>query len=182
MANAMPELDVAQLVAEHHAGMYRYAYRLTGSVHDAEDLTQQAFLIAQRKIGQLHKQGKVRAWLFAIVRNCYLKSRLRRRPVLAEDLSLKLEMLPGPMAENGGDGDLLQDALNRMPDAFRLVLVMYYFEECSYRAIAKRLGMPIGTVMSRLSRAKGHLRSMLARRRLSREGGRPKWLASEAGR
>ncbi len=64
-----------------------------------------------------------------------------------------------------------------MPDAFRLVVVMFYFEECSYREIAERLEVPIGTVMSRLARAKGHLRSILfepeagARKRPTSDGG-----------
>ena len=60
MADTQPGPDVAQLVAEHHQAVYRYAYRLTGSVHDAEDLTQQVFLIAQRKMGQLRKMGSAR--------------------------------------------------------------------------------------------------------------------------
>ena len=64
------------------------------------------------------------------------------------------------------DRERLQEALNRLPEAFRLVVVMFYFEECSYREIAERLEMPIGTVMSRLARAKGYLRSsMLAAER-----------------
>ena len=60
-----------------------------------------------------------------------------------------------------GDADRLQQALNRLPEVFRLVVVMFYFEECSYREIADQLQMPIGTVMSRLARAKGQLRSMM---------------------
>ena len=58
MADARSGPDVAQLVADHHRSVYQYAYRLTGSVQDAEDLTQQVFLIAQRKIGQLRKMTR----------------------------------------------------------------------------------------------------------------------------
>lgn len=55
MADERARMDVAQLVAEYHQAVYRYAYRLSGSVPDAEDLTQQVFLLAQQKLGQLRK-------------------------------------------------------------------------------------------------------------------------------
>ena len=60
------------------------------------------------------------------------------------------------------DSARLQDALDRLPAGFRLAVVMFYFEECSYREIADELGVPLGTVMSRLARARGHLRSVLS--------------------
>jgi len=160
MADARSGPDIAQLVADHHRAVYQYAYRLTGSVQDAEDLTQQVFLNAQRKIGQLRNMDAAGSWLFAILRNCFLKDRQRRRPALAGDLALNIDLIAEAMPPDGVDGSRLQDALNRLPDAFRLVVVMFYFEECSYREIADQLEMPIGTVMSRLARAKGQLRSM----------------------
>ena len=141
--------------------MYRYAYRLAGSVSDAEDLTQQVFLTAQRKMGQLRRMDNARAWLFAILRNCFVRDRQRRRPIPAVDLSLNMEMVPAPPPEEGVDQDRLQHALNQLPEAFRLVVVMFYFEDCSYRDIARRLEIPIGTVMSRLARARRHLRAAL---------------------
>jgi RNA polymerase sigma-70 factor, ECF subfamily len=172
--------DVAQLVAEHHQAVYRYAYRLTGSAQDAEDLTQRVFLAAQRKIGQLRILDKARAWLFAILRNCFLKDRQRQRPVLAADLSLKMDLIAASPPRKGADRDQLQDALDQLPDIFRLVVVMFYFEECSYREIAERLEMPIGTVMSRLARAKGHLRSILFASEHGQRKGRPS-VASKQG-
>jgi RNA polymerase sigma-70 factor, ECF subfamily len=161
MAGACSELDVAKLVADHHRSVYQYAFRLTGSVQDAEDLAQQVFLIAQRKIGQLRDLDAAGSWLFAILRNCFLKDRQRRRPVLAGDLALDVDLMPDDAPPEAIDGNELQNALNRLPDAFRLVVVMFYFEECSYREIADQLQMPIGTVMSRLARAKGQLRSIM---------------------
>jgi RNA polymerase sigma factor (sigma-70 family) len=161
MAAARSGPDVVQLVADHHRAVYQYAYRLTGSVQDAEDLTQQVFLIAQRKIGQLRKVDAAGSWLFAILRNCFLKERQRRRPALAGDMDLNVDLIPEEGLPEGGDGDRLQQALNRLPEVFRLVVVMFYFEECSYRQIADELEMPIGTVMSRLARAKGQLRTMM---------------------
>jgi RNA polymerase sigma-70 factor, ECF subfamily len=161
MADAQSAPDVTQLVTQYHQAVYQYAYRLTGSVQDAEDLTQQAFLAAQRKMGQLRNIENAKAWLFAILRNGFLKDRQRRWPALAADLPLNIESVQSSPIEEGVDRDRLQDALNRLPEASRLVLMMFYFEQCSYREIARRLEMPIGTVMSRLARAKDYLRTIL---------------------
>ena len=78
MADRAAPSAMVQLVADHHQELYRYAYRLSGSVSDAEDLTQQAFLIAQQKLGQVRDAGSVRGWLFTVLRNCYLKARGKR--------------------------------------------------------------------------------------------------------
>ena len=162
MAGVPARMDIAQLVAEQHRAVYAYAYRLSGSVADAEDLTQQAFLVAQQKLGQLRKVESARSWLFTILRNSYLKDRQRPRPVPAASLRMNVNTIPARIpSDEDIDREQLQKALSQLPDEFRMVLVMFYFEDCSYREIAERLDLPIGTVMSRLARAKGHLRSML---------------------
>ncbi len=162
MAEAPATSDIARLVAEHHQSVYRYAYRLTGSIHDAEDLTQQTFLTAQRKMGGLRNMGAARSWLFTILRNRFLRQRKKHRPVLAADLTTRLDpVAPEVLPHDSSDSIRLQEALNRLPDGLRLAVTMFYFEDCSYREIADELGVPLGTVMSRLARAKGHLRSML---------------------
>lgn len=150
------------LVAEHHAAVYRYAYRLCGSPHDAEDLSQQTFLAAQRKLEQLRDAASGRAWLFAILRNIWLKSLARRVPVPAANLDLDMEDLPaaGPSPQPF-DPQRLQAALDELAPEFKLVVLMFYFEGCSYREMAAELDLPLGTVMSRLSRAKAHLRRRL---------------------
>ncbi len=157
-----PALDMALLVAEQHAAVYRYAYRLTGAVCDAEDLTQQAFLAAQRKLGQLRDPQHARGWLFAILRNCYLKTKRKRLPLTAASLDLDIESIPEELPDELAiDPERLQAALDELPDEFKIVLLLFYFEGCSYREIAEKLSLPAGTVMSRLSRAKGHLRARL---------------------
>lgn len=162
MADERSGIDVAQLVAEHHQAVYRYAYRLTGSVADAEDLTQQVFLIAQQKLSQLRDLERAQSWLLAIGRNSFLKACQRRRPIPAADLDLDVDTVPAETPHEGEiDREQLQEALSQLPAPFRVVLVMFYFEECSYRQIAEDLDLPIGTVMSRLARAKRHLRSRL---------------------
>ncbi|HUT13883.1 MAG TPA: sigma-70 family RNA polymerase sigma factor [Thermoguttaceae bacterium] len=162
MADERTRTDVTRLVTDHHRAVYAYAYRLTGSVADAEDLSQEVFLAAQQKLGQLRKIESARSWLFTILRNCFLKLRQRQRPVPAANLQLNIDSIPAEVPEEPEiDQQRLQEAVNQLSDSFRVVLVMFYFEECSYREIAERLDLPIGTVMSRLARAKGHLRSML---------------------
>ena len=155
-------LDIRQLVSDHHESVYRYAYRLTGSAADAEDLSQQVFLIAQTKLDQLRDENAARGWLFTILRNCFSKSLRRRQPVPAANLEMNVDEIAEEMPLDGPfDEERLQTSLNQLPEEFRLVLRMFYFEDCSYREIADRLGVPIGTVMSRLSRGKGYLRSKL---------------------
>jgi len=155
-------LDIVRLVGDHHQAVYRYAYRLAGSGPDAEDLTQQVFLKAQQRLGQVRSSESVRSWLFTILRNCFLKSCQKRRPVPACKLSLNVETIPERIPDELViDREQLQAALEELPPRYRVVLTMFYYENCSYREIAERLEVPIGTVMSRLARAKGHLRSRL---------------------
>ena len=162
MDDDRPALDMARIVAEHHAAVYRYAYRLTGSEPDAEDLTQQVFLIVQEKLVQLRSPDSAQSWLFTILRNCFLKSRQKRRPIPAGNLSFDVDSVAMEIPEEPVvSSDRLQGALDQLPEKFRVVLTMFYYEDLSYREIAEQLQVPIGTVMSRLARAKRHLRSRL---------------------
>lgn len=155
-------VDVTRLVAEFHPAVYRYAYRLTGSVPDAEDLAQQTFLIAHEKIGQLRSVDCARSWLFTILRHLFGRWLQKRSETPAGDLSLNLNSLPGEIPpEDTIDREQLQRALDQLPAAYRLVVTMFYFEDCSYREIAEELELPLGTVMSRLARAKAQLRAEL---------------------
>jgi RNA polymerase sigma-70 factor (ECF subfamily) len=159
---AVPAVDIADLVSRYHRLLYGYAYRLTGSVADAEDLVQQTFLIAQEKCHQIRRCESARSWLFTVLRNCYLKARRRRVPELAEDIQLPLDQLADAIPEDLWiDRELLQRSINELPDPFKIVLLLFYFEQYSYREIAEELDVPPGTVMSRLSRAKHHLRTKL---------------------
>src|SRR5574340_524794 len=158
MADDRVCMDIVQLVEDHHQVVYQYAFRLTGSVPDAEDLTQQAFLVAQENLSQLRNVGSARNWLFAITRNCFLKSQQRRRPIPVARLRLDLDTIPAEIPDvEEIDSERLQEGLRELPELFRTVLVLFYFEGCSYREIAASLDLPMGTVMSRLARAKAHL-------------------------
>lgn len=155
-------LDLVQLVTDHHGALYRYAFRLTGLAADAEDLTQETFLIAQQKIGQIRDAASARSWLFTVLRNCYLRSATRSNPAASSDLSadFDLDNIPEITDDRDVDREQLQQLMNELADEFKVVLLMFYFEEKSYREIADALEVPPGTVMSRLSRAKNHLRKL----------------------
>lgn len=151
---------VEQLVGEHYASLYRYAYRLSGSAADAEDLAQEVFCKAQAKQDQLRDPGAARAWLFSILRNAYLhRVRTDRRHLSLEEVGDIPEPLPDPLP--AVEPERLQQALNEMPEMFRTPVILYYFEEFSYRDIAGQMEVPLGTVMSRLARAKAFLRGRL---------------------
>jgi RNA polymerase sigma-70 factor (ECF subfamily) len=172
MSDGRP-VDLRQLAVDHQATLYRYAFRLTGKRADAEDLTQQAFLLAQSKLHQLRDAASAKAWLCAILRSCYLQAYRKWTPALETDLRANLAYVPDNGEEPPIDQERLQAGLDGLPAEFKVVVLMFYFEGCSYREIAEKLELPLGTVMSRLSRAKQHLRAALFEPEMSRGcGGR----------
>jgi RNA polymerase sigma-70 factor (ECF subfamily) len=156
-------VDITRLVAEHHGVVFRAAFRLSGSNADAEDLTQQTFLAAHRNLGQLREERAALGWLMAILRSCFLKECRKRRPLAADDCDIDLDLYAETLpTENEIDPEVLQNALGELSAESRSMLTMFYFEELSYREIAAATDIPIGTVMSRLSRAKEQLRRKLS--------------------
>jgi RNA polymerase sigma-70 factor (ECF subfamily) len=154
--------SIERLVEEHYVSLYRYAFRLSGSAADAEDLTQETFCKAQFQLRQLRDFDRARAWLFRILRNVYLHRLRADRPlrwVEREQLEEVPEPSPPPLAEV--EPAQLQAALTELPESFRTPIILYYFEDFSYRDIADHMDLPLGTVMSRLARAKAHLRERL---------------------
>lgn len=162
---SLPQPSIRELIASHYDSLYRYAYRLSGSASDAEDLTQEAFHKAITRLGQLRDPDRAKSWLFRIIRNGYLhriRDQKRQRTIpldAAAELPCREDDLPIPV-----DPEQLQVALNELDEAFRTPLILYYFEEFSYREIADQMELPIGTVMSRLARAKGYLKQQLMAR------------------
>ena len=151
-----------QLIDAHYQSLYRYAFRLSGSTADAEDLTQEAFSKALTRLGQLREPDRVKGWLFRILRNAYLhrvRDEKRHRVVPLDAVGDLPESCPETMPDI--DPARLQVALNELDEAFRTPIVLYYFEDFSYRDIADQMDLPIGTVMSRLARGKAYLRSRL---------------------
>ena len=154
--------SLQQLIDAHYQALYRYAFRLSGSAADAEDLTQEAFGKALARLPQLREPDRAKAWLFRILRNLYLhqvRDQKRHRVVPLDAV--------GDLPERPADDPLdidpgqLQAALSELDETFRTPIILYYFEDFSYRDIAEQMDLPIGTVMSRLARAKTYLRSKL---------------------
>lgn len=165
--------SVQKLVDEHYLSLYRYAYRLTGAAADAEDLTQEAFCKAQRQLGQLRDGTRARGWLFSILRNAYLhrlRAERQHREVSLDGVGDLPETPPTPLPEV--EPERLRQALSELPETFRTPIILYYFEDFSYRDIAEQMELPIGTVMSRLARAKVYLRSRLGQPPVLAEGSR----------
>ncbi|MGQ9605973.1 MAG: RNA polymerase sigma factor [Thermogutta sp.] len=151
-------------IRDHAEAVFAYLYRLAGSTSAAEDLSQEVFLTALRKGSQIRDPEKVRAWLLAVARNAYLASRRASQASPIVELPEPAEIADDDAADGhwAFDEERLREALAELPDDYRVVVLMFYFEELSYREIAEYLQLPIGTIMSRLSRAKVQLRIKLA--------------------
>jgi RNA polymerase sigma-70 factor, ECF subfamily len=154
---------VAELIDAHAEVLHRYAYRLSGSAADAEDLVQETFTRAIERLPQLRDPDKARGWLFRILRNHYLHRLRDNRRARFVPLESVPETVAAPSkAPAAVDPALLQAALNDLDESFRTPLILFYFEEFSYRDIAEQMDLPIGTVMSRLARAKAYLKQKLS--------------------
>ncbi|MEE1620391.1 RNA polymerase sigma factor SigE [Zafaria sp. Z1313] len=165
-----------EIVQEHSAKVYRLAYRLTGNMHDAEDLTQETFV---RVFRSLHNftPGTVGGWLHRITTNLFLDQARRRSRIrfdaLGEDAETRLPGRdPGPERSfefNNLDLDV-QAALDALPADFRAAVVLCDLEGLSYEEVASVLGVKLGTVRSRIHRGRSQLREKLAHRDPARGG------------
>lgn len=155
-------ISVQELVTSYYKDVYRFAYRLSGNQTDAEDLTQQTFLIACRKLHQVNDLSKVRSWMFTIVRNAFLKTTKHTETELSAFEDAVVAISEPEELNLDFDEEALETALAEMPETYRTPILLYYFEEIGYKEIAEALEVPIGTVMSRLSRGKKFLRSQLS--------------------
>ena len=158
------EVDYEQAVSLFYEPLYGFAYSLSGNENDACELTQETFARLLAKGGQLRDGSKVKPWLFTTLYRVFLgwKSRERRLPHL--EISSVEHELPPIAAElvDTMERDTVREALLEIDERYRAPLTLYYLEEHSYEEIAELLEIPIGTVMSRLSRAKALMREALA--------------------
>jgi RNA polymerase sigma-70 factor (ECF subfamily) len=143
------------MVVPHASAAYNLARWLTRNDHDAEDVAQEAMLRAYRHLDGL--RGEPRPWLLAIVRNACFSWLRANRPAEVEPLEDDVaDALPGPetSAARTLDRRMLNQAIAALPVQFREVLVLRELEDLPYRDIARIAEIPIGTVMSRLARAR----------------------------
>jgi RNA polymerase sigma-70 factor (ECF subfamily) len=148
-----------QAVLPHLDAAYNLARWLTRNDHDAEDVAQEACLRAMRFFDGF-RGGAVRPWLLTIVRNTYLtwlqKSKVKEMAPLEHDVESG-DSNPEEQLIERVDGQSLRQALDALPAEYREVIVLRELEELSYKEIAEIAGIPIGTVMSRLARARRRL-------------------------
>lgn len=159
--------EFSQLVDAHYEALYRFAYSLSKEPHGASDLTQQTFLIFAEKGHQIREASKAKSWLFTTLHREFLKQRRRGlRMTSVEDTEpfVEAQMEDATSEDNARrmDGASAVEALNELDEIYRAPLMLFYLQQVSYKEIAKILDIPIGTVMSRLSRGKEHLRKIIA--------------------
>ena len=176
------DLDAFNRLIQHYERqVFNLAWRIMGDSDSAADATQEAFISAFNAIRRF-RGGSFRSWMLRIVTNaCYDELRRRkRRP--AGSLETLFDELGVPEPENPGDlihkpespeaaseraelSQAIQDCLNRLPDDFRMVAVLADVQGYEYQEVAQVIGKPLGTVKSRLARARARLRECLQRYR-----------------
>jgi RNA polymerase sigma factor (sigma-70 family) len=158
-----PDLTFQLLVDRHYGALYRFGVSLSGNADAASDLVQQTFFLWAEKGHQLRDQTKSKSWLFTTLYREYLATYRRAVNHPQVELDDTTGELPNvePDAFSSLDGGAVVAALQRLDEVFRAPLTLFYLQDVSYKEIADILDVPIGTVMSRLSRGKEQLRTLL---------------------
>jgi RNA polymerase sigma-70 factor, ECF subfamily len=159
--SAMTGQAVIEQLAEHIGGLRRYAFALTGSQPEAEDLVQDTLVRAIAAARSFRAGGSLRAWLFSIMHNLFVSGVRRRRPpvVALNEEAVAVGQAPAQLIVLEVRDALA--ALARLPEAQRAALSLVALEDFSYEQAAKIQGIPLGTLMSRLARGRETLRQTL---------------------
>jgi RNA polymerase sigma-70 factor (ECF subfamily) len=166
---------MSQLIDRYQKHVYNLAYRLCGNYDDASDIAQEAFLRVFHSLANFRGESNFSTWLYRIVTNVFLderkKQRVRSHNSLEEYLELEDSTVarqiedpsPGPEEAMAAKerSDLIGAAVLSLPETQRVMIALYHFQERSYEEIAEIMEMPIGTVKSRLNRARLALRNKL---------------------
>ncbi len=157
----------ARLVERNQTGVYNLALRMTRDPEEAVDMTQETFLRAWRSLPGFRAEAKFSTWLYRIAYNICLSRRIVHPSTFADPDAA--DSVPMPAGEEPPAMILRQErrewvvaAMNRLTPAYRLVLDLYYWRDCTYEEIAAILDLPMGTVKTHLFRAKAALRTLLA--------------------
>jgi RNA polymerase sigma-70 factor, ECF subfamily len=179
-AAELPESEFQALLVALLPAAYGYALRLSHNRADAEDLVQEAALLAFRGRGGFEPGTNFKAWYFRIVTNCFRGKhrQQQRRPQTVDfddtpDLHLFAACAASGLPQQGEDpaslliermgAERVADALAQLPDEFRVACALYFMEDFAYHEIAEILGVPVGTVRSRLHRGRKMLQKSLWR-------------------
>jgi RNA polymerase sigma-70 factor (ECF subfamily) len=158
------DLDLEGIVGRFYAPLYRFALSLTKSETEAADLTQQTFLILAQRSHQIRDVAKVKCWLFTTLRREFL--RIVRAHINHPNLEFQPDIHDSPSLSEDTlrvlDAKTVVEALAAVEPTYRTAVELFYLSELSYKEIAEALDVPIGTVMSRLSRGKEQLKAILS--------------------
>ncbi len=161
-----PDNDFETIVSNYYQPLYRFGYSLAKNEHEASDLTQQTFFIYAEKGNSLRDPSKLKSWLFTTLYREFLRHRNKAKriahyePELLENVGGSVE----PHVQSVTDGNLAIEALQEVDATYREPLTLFYIKDLSYKEIAKVLAVPMGTVMSRISRGKEQLRTRFKRK------------------
>ena len=161
--------EFGQAAMEHIDALYGYALTLTRNMTEAEDLVQETYLRAASAAHRPDVDGNLKSWLFVIMRNAWL-NQIRHRNSGPKYVDLEtggptvdeLQENPHVVYLRKLEREQVQQAIESLPDAYREIVVLRDIEGFTYQEIATVLDCPAGTVMSRLGRARGKLRKILA--------------------
>jgi RNA polymerase sigma-70 factor, ECF subfamily len=163
------------LVERYEKRVFNFAYRMAGNYDDANDVAQEAFIRVFNSINTFRGDANFSTWLYRIVTNVYLDERKKAKSHLHTPLDEYIELeentvarqiedtrpTPEDVVELNERHDLLQKAIQDLPDYQRIMVILYHTESKSYEEIAEIMNLPIGTVKSRLNRARLALKEKL---------------------
>lgn len=163
------------LVRKHEGRAYQFAYRLTQSPEEAADVVAEAFVRVYNALPNFRGNSVFTTWLYRILTNCYLDLRKRERirrhesldaTVATEEGEVTRQFVdpsptPGTEVETSERNEALVRAIGKLPEYQQAMIVMFHVEMLSYEDIAEALDLPLGTVKSRLNRARLSLRQLL---------------------
>lgn len=157
------EKTFEEIVQQYYEALYRFAHSLSRNANDACDLTQQTFLLWASKGHQLRDKSKVKSWLFTTLYREFLGIRRKQTRFPQVEVEQVEHVMPSisPNMVNELDENTVVDLLHGIDETYRAPLTLFYLQQHSYLEIAEILNIPIGTVMSRLSRGKSQLRKQI---------------------
>jgi RNA polymerase sigma factor (sigma-70 family) len=158
------DLNLESVVERFYTALFRFALSLTRSDSEAADLTQQTFFILSQHAHQVRDTEKIKSWLFTTLRREFLRSvrTQNSHPHVEFQPALHDSPLTAVDAARTIDAKTVLEALARIDPTYRTTVELFYLSELSYKEVAETLEIPIGTVMSRLSRGKDQLKAVLA--------------------
>ncbi len=159
-------LNFEDIVSAYYQPLYRFGYSLAKNEHEAGDLAQQTFYIYAEKGESLRDKSKIKSWLFTTLYREFLRRRRKDKRMDSYEPEM-LEAAGGsvdPHIRRTMDGNLAVEALEEVDEVYRHPLTLFYLKDLSYKEIAEVLDVPIGTIMSRLSRGKAQLREIFKRK------------------